>query len=83
MGEFLRLKKIITFFKKVTKYLLQYDLALDLGYSDSDLQGDPIKKAEAKAKVQQDYTRVDVYFQTLNVKSIVQSPTYPVSFNAT
>ena len=63
--------------------MLQYDLALDLGYSDSDLQGDPIKKAEAKEKVQQDYTRVDVYFQTLNVKSIVQSPTYPVSFNAT
>ena len=58
---------------------LQYDLAIDLGYSNSDLQGSPPKQAEAKAKVQQDYARVDVYFQTLNVKSIVQTPTYPVS----
>ena len=58
---------------------LQYDLAIDLGYSNSDLKGSPIKQAEAKAKVQQDYARVDVYFQTLNVKSIVQTPTYPVS----
>ena len=58
---------------------LQYDLAIDLGYSNSELKGSPIKQAEAKAKVQQDYARVDVYFQTLNVKSIVQTPTYPVS----
>jgi hypothetical protein len=50
-----------------------------LGYSNSELKGSPIKQAEAKAKVQQDYARVDVYFQTLNVKSIVQTPTYPVS----
>ena len=59
--------------------ILQYDLAIDLGYSRSELEGNPIKQAEAKIKVQQDYARVDVYFQTLNVKSIVQTPTYPVS----
>jgi hypothetical protein len=56
-----------------------YDLAIDLGYSNSELQGSPPKQLEAKAKVQQDYARVDVYFQTLNVKSIVQTPTYPGS----
>ena len=29
--------------------------------------------------IQEDYTKVDVYFQTLNVKSIIQSALYPVS----
>ena len=49
---------------------------MDLGYSNSDLKGNP---AKVQQDVQQDYARVDVYFQTLNVKSIVQTPTYPVS----
>ena len=52
---------------------------MDLGFKDSELRGDPIKKAQIQTQIQEDYTRVDVYFQTLNVKSIVQSPTYPVS----
>lgn len=53
-------------------------MALDLGYdiSNKDIKG---KDAlETKAKIQENYARVDVYFQTLNVKSIVQSALYPV-----
>ena len=33
---------------------------------------------EIQTQIQEDYTRVEVYFQTLNVKSIIQSALYPV-----
>ena len=49
---------------------------MDLGY---DILEEEKTDASIQAKIQQDYARVDVYFQTLNVRSIVQSPTYPVS----
>ena len=33
-----------------------------------------------KTKIQQDYLKMDIFYQTLNVKSISQSAKYPVSF---
>ena len=34
-----------------------------------------------RAEIQEDYTRADVYYQTLNVRSIVQNEAYPVSIH--
>ena len=31
-----------------------------------------------RVKIQQDYTRVDIYYQTLNLKTIEQSPAVSV-----
>ena len=33
---------------------------------------------DVRVKIQQDYARVDIYYQTLNLKSIKQSPTISV-----
>ena len=35
--------------------------------------------AETKTKIQEDYTRADVYYQTLNVRSIEQNEAYPAT----
>ena len=61
------------------KYLLQEYLAEDLGYDTSNLVG---PQAETiKAAIQNDYARLDVFYQTLNVKAIEQSPKISVRFN--
>ena len=39
---------------------------------------DKFNLKEEKEKIQQDYARVDIYYQTLNLKSIKQSPTISV-----
>ena len=57
---------------------LQLDLATDFGYEITDETEMPLLDAIQKS-IQQDYTRVEIYFQTLNVKSILQSALYPVS----
>ena len=57
---------------------LQVDLAIDFGYEITDETEMPLLDAIQKS-IQQDYTRVEIYFQTLNVKSILQSALYPVS----
>lgn len=52
-------------------------VAKDLG---SSLEEEDIMKPSSqkvKSQIQEDYTKVDVYFQTLNVKAIVQSPVVP------
>lgn len=52
-------------------------VAKDLG---STLEEEDIMKPSSqkvKSQIQEDYTKVDVYFQTLNVKAIVQSPVVP------
>ena len=33
---------------------------------------------DVRVKIQQDYARVDIYYQTLNLKTIKQSPTVSV-----
>ena len=33
---------------------------------------------DVRVKIQQDYARVDIYYQTLNLKEIMQSPTISV-----
>ena len=33
---------------------------------------------EIRTGIQEDYTRADVYYQTLNVRSIIQNEAYPV-----
>ena len=55
------------------------DIAIfDLGIlTEADLKGPKPKIAETRSKIQEDYTRADVYYQTLNVRSIIQNPAYP------
>ena len=43
------------------------------------LESDPIQREKAKNFIQQDYARVDIYYQTLNVKDIKQSAVIGVS----
>ena len=53
----------------------------DLNYTldEKDKKG---KNALAtKAQIQEDYTRADVYYQTLNVRSIIQNEAYPVKLH--
>ena len=53
-------------------------LAKDLDYTISDTQGPEAQKI--KIQIQQDYLKMDIFYQTLNVRSISQSAKYPVSF---
>ena len=57
------------------------DMAIhDLGIlTSTDLKGPKHKLVEKKAEIQEDYTRADVYYQTLNVQSIEQNEAYPGS----
>ena len=43
------------------------------------LDSDPTQREKAKNFIQQDYARVDIYYQTLNVKDIKQSAVIGVS----
>ena len=57
----------------------QMDMAKDLGYDQKKLtQGMPHEKLSIQSDLQEDYARVDVYYQTLNVKKISQSPVISV-----
>ena len=51
-------------------------MAEELGYNLENYAGP--KKLEIQAKIQTDYTRLDVFYQTLNVKAITQSPSIAV-----
>ena len=60
-------------------------MAEDLGYDMKNYPGP--KKANLKALIQTDYSKLDVFYQTLNVKAITQSPKIAVNliqrFNST
>eukprot|EP00090_Calanus_glacialis_P004580 TRINITY_DN13435_c1_g1_i1.p1 TRINITY_DN13435_c1_g1~~TRINITY_DN13435_c1_g1_i1.p1 ORF type:complete len:302 (-),score=83.60 TRINITY_DN13435_c1_g1_i1:31-864(-) len=52
-------------------------LALDVGtYTPEDINSGGPKGNEIKKTIQQDFTRVEVYYQTLNIQSIVQTEKY-------
>ena len=51
-------------------------MANDYGYELTEEDRRGLKGEIVKAKIQEDYSRVDVYYQTLNVKVIVQKPVY-------
>jgi len=53
------------------------DLALSMGYDVADLQQDVIRDL-IKAEIQEDFLKVDVYFETLNVRRIVETKKYTV-----
>ena len=54
-------------------YSLQYDMAIGLN-PNLDKQN----LIKERVKIQQDYARVDIYYQTLNLKRIEQSPAISV-----
>ena len=60
----------------------RFDMATqDLNYTlDAKDKKGPDALAK-RAEIQEDYTRADVYYQTLNVRSIVQNEAYPVSIH--
>ena len=57
---------------------VQKDLAMDMGYSSQDVVDQGPRGTEIKAEVQEDYSKVEVYYQTLNVQSIIQEAKYSV-----
>ena len=57
-------------------YSLQYDMAIGLNPELIDKNKEELE--DVRVKIQQDYARVDIYYQTLNLKSIKQSPTISV-----
>ena len=71
-------KSIIAFRKTCLNYYTyiynsQKELAYDIGY-DSTLVNDPGPKSlEVRSKIQQDYLKAEIYYQTLNVQSITQT----------
>ena len=56
----------------------QYDMAISLQEIDDTIERQSKEGEKAKIEIQHDYARVDVYFQTLNVKKIEQSPVISV-----
>ena len=51
-----------------------------MDYTITDAKGPEGQKI--KDNIQQDYLKMDIFYQTLNIKSIYQSPKYPVRFNS-
>ena len=73
-----RLQKIVSLHTHNYNELLQRDLALSIGYDLSKFDSE-FEREQVKNLIQQDYARVDIYYQTLNVKDIKQSPVIGVS----
>ena len=58
-----------------------FDMATqDLGYSLDNKDKKGPDALEIRSGIQEDYTRADIYYQTLNVRSIIQNEAYPVRF---
>ena len=55
-------------------------MAADMGYVIEYQPGRELENEKIKIKIKGNYARVEVFYQTLNVKSITQNPVYPVSF---
>ncbi len=53
----------------------QTDLALELGFDEDEVY-DTGTNEVFKDRIQQNYLKVDVYFQTLNVREVKQSKKY-------
>ena len=57
-------------------------MALDLGYDlpqEENTQASSDIAVKIKTKIQNDYVKADIFFQTLNVKSIIERPSMSVS----
>lgn len=63
---------------KKKNIFFQEDFAIDVGYSADTLTARGPKAEEIKTSIQEDFVRADVFFQSLNVRSIMQSPKYSV-----
>ena len=50
----------------------------DLGYTLDNKDKKGPDALEIRSGIQEDYTRADIYYQTLNVRSIIQNEAYPV-----
>ena len=55
-------------------------MAIELGYEAALIEANGPKAAEIKAAIQEDFARADIYYQTLNVQSIIQSAKYSVNY---
>ena len=58
-------------------------LATDKGYdmTSANQKGMDMHRQKTQGRIQGNYLKVEVYYQTLNVKTIKQQPIYPVSFD--
>jgi len=50
----------------------------DLGYTLDNKDKKGPDALEIRSGIQEDYTRADIYYQTLNVRSIIQNEAYPI-----
>lgn len=56
----------------------QINMAVSLDYDREVLEARGPKSDEIKSELQEDFVKADIYYQTLNVQSITQSPKYKV-----
>jgi hypothetical protein len=58
-------------------------MAVDMGYRTNEVIMEGPRQDQIKSLVQQDYAKVEVYYQTLNVQSIMQQMKYSVTMHLT
>ena len=60
-------------------------MAIDLGYDlpqEETIDAKVSEKAvKAKTRIQNDYVKADIFFESLNEKSIIETPSTPVTFS--
>ena len=60
-------------------------MAIDLGYDlpqEETLDATVSEKAiKVRTRIQNDYLKADIFFETLNEKSIIETPSTPVRFS--
>ena len=70
---------ILLQFKPENIFPFQKELAVELGYDKNLVSSSSLQlQKNIREDIQQNYARVDVYYQTLNVKQIQQSPQFKV-----
>ncbi len=72
----LQITLLFTTFQKKKKK--KSDLAIDAGYDQEYIEARGPKATEIKEKVQEEFVKLEVYFQSLNVQTITQTAKYTV-----
>ena len=53
-------------------------MGIELGYDETEMRAKGIFAGQGKTKIQEDFVRADIYYQTLNVQTIEQTAKYSV-----
>ena len=60
---------------------MQKTLALESGFDSEDVNSDNTQTTFLRQEIQQNYLKVEAYFQTLNVREITEIKKYTVCLN--